>query len=266
MTHLDIVNNRLTPNATEPHVVDASYSHRDNSYTLYATNRNPHVGCLPMSAFMLGLTEAKMRVTAPDMDDGFGSRVFLYPEDVVSTWASKKVDRPIKWTAEHSKSFLTDTHGRDHTTHVGLVLNVQGNFLVIYVHTTVNMGAYLSTSASSVPTVLHTTLLVGQYRTPTVYTEMKAMFTNTAPVDAYRDAGRPEVTYVVERPIETATYELQIDSARLRRRNFIRMSPYATPVGLTCDMGDYEPYLDHAIELVDVESFVTQRDASRTKG
>ncbi|MDF6349599.1 molybdopterin-dependent oxidoreductase, partial [Escherichia coli] len=127
MTHLDIVNNRLIPNAIEPRAVNASYSRQDDSYTLYVANQNPHVERLLMSAFVLGLTEAKVRVIAPDVGGGFGSKIFLYPEDVALTWASKKVGRPIKWTAERSESFLTDAHGRDHVTHAELALDAQGN-------------------------------------------------------------------------------------------------------------------------------------------
>lgn len=266
VTRLDIVNNRLIPNAIEPRAVNASYSRQDDSYTLYVANQNPHVERLLMSAFVLGLSEAKVRVIAPDVGGGFGSKIFLYPEDVALTWASKKVGRPIKWTAERSESFLTDAHGRDHVTHAELALDAQGNFLGMRVHTIANMGAYLSTFASSVPTILYATLLAGQYRTPAIYAEVKAVFTNTAPVDAYRGAGRPEATYVVERLVETAARELQIDPAELRRRNFIRSFPYATPVGLTYDTGDYEPCLDRAIELADVPGFRARRDASRAKG
>ena len=266
VTQLDIVNNRLIPNAIEPRAVNASYARQDDSYTLYVANQNPHVERLLMSAFVLGLSEAKVRVIAPDVGGGFGSKIFLYPEDVALTWASKKVGRPIKWTAERSESFLTDAHGRDHVTHAELALDAQGNFLAMRVHTTANMGAYLSTFASSVPTILYATLLAGQYKTPAIYAEVKAVFTNTAPVDAYRGAGRPEATYVVERLVETAARELQIDPAELRRRNFIRTFPYATPVGLTYDTGDYEPCLDRAIELADVKGFAARRDASRAKG
>lgn len=266
VTWLDIVNNRLIPNAIEPRAVNASYSRQDDSYTLYVANQNPHVERLLMSAFVLGLSEAKVRVIAPDVGGGFGSKIFLYPEDVALTWASKKVGRPIKWTAERSESFLTDAHGRDHVTHAELALDAQGNFLGMRVHTTANMGAYLSTFASSIPTILYATLLAGQYKTPAIYAEVKAVFTNTAPVDAYRGAGRPEATYVVERLVETAAREMQIDPAELRRRNFIRSFPYATPVGLTYDTGDYEPCLDRAIELADVKGFRARRDASRAKG
>ncbi|SAK51301.1 aldehyde oxidase [Caballeronia pedi] len=266
VTTLDIVNQRLVPNAIEPRAVNASYSKHDESYTVYVANQNPHVERLLMAAFVLSLPESKLRVIAPDVGGGFGSKIFLYPEDVALTWASKKVGRPIKWTAERSEAFLSDAHGRDHVTKAELALDKDGKFIGMRVHTTANMGAYLSTFASSIPTVLYATLLAGQYTTPAIYAEVKAVFTNTVPVDAYRGAGRPEATYVVERLVETAARELNIDPVELRRRNFIREFPYATPVGLTYDTGDYDACLNRALELADVAGFQKRRDESRQKG
>ncbi len=266
VTTLEIVNNRLIPNAIEPRAVNASYARQDDSYTVYVANQNPHVERLLMGAFVLGLPESRLRIIAPDVGGGFGSKIFLYPEDVALTWASKKVGRPIKWTAERSESFLTDAHGRDHVTKAELALDSDGKFLAMRVHTTANMGAYLSTFASSVPTILYATLLAGQYATPAIYAEVKAVFTNTAPVDAYRGAGRPEATYVVERLVEAAAHELKTDPAELRRKNFIRQFPYATPVGLTYDTGDYEPCLARAQELADVKGFPARRDEAKQRG
>ena len=203
-------------------------------------NQNPHVERLLMAAFVLSLPESKLRVIAPDVGGGFGSKIFLYAEDVALTWASKKIRRPVKWTAERSEAFISDAHGRDHVTKAELAMDADGKFLAMRVHTIANMGAYLSTFASSVPTILYATLLAGQYATPAIYAEVKAVFTNTVPVDAYRGAGRPEATYVVERLVETAAREMNLDPAEIRRRNFIRTFPYATPVGLTYDTGDYE--------------------------
>ncbi|PLQ02267.1 xanthine dehydrogenase family protein molybdopterin-binding subunit [Cupriavidus pauculus] len=266
VTTLEIVNNRLIPNAIEPRAVNASYTRQDDSYTVYVANQNPHVERLLMGAFVLGLPESRLRIIAPDVGGGFGSKIFLYPEDVALTWASKKVGRPIKWTAERSESFLTDAHGRDHVTKAELALDADGKFLAMRVHTVANMGAYLSTFASSVPTILYATLLAGQYATPAIYAEVKAVFTNTSPVDAYRGAGRPEATYVVERLVEAAAHETGTDPAALRRKNFIRTFPYATPVGLTYDTGDYEPCLARAEELADVAGFPARRDAAKQRG
>ncbi|CAN7670086.1 xanthine dehydrogenase family protein molybdopterin-binding subunit [Trinickia sp. LjRoot230] len=266
VTTLDIVNNRLVPNAIEPRAVNASYSRQDDSYTVYVANQNPHVERLLMAAFVLSLPESKLRIIAPDVGGGFGSKIFLYGEDVALTWASKRIGRPVKWTAERAESFVSDAHGRDHVTKAELALDADGHFLALRVHTIANMGAYLSTFASSVPTILYATLLAGQYTTPAIYAEVKAVFTNTVPVDAYRGAGRPEATYVVERIVEQAARELGLDPAEIRRRNFIRQFPYATPVGLTYDTGDYESCLARAMTLADVQGFAARRDASKQNG
>jgi len=219
-----------------------------------------------MCAFVLGIPEHKMRVVAPDVGGGFGSKIYLYGEETALVWASKQCGRPIKWTAERSESFLSDAHGRDHLTTAELGIDKDGKFVGLRVHTVANLGAYLSTFASCVPTILYATLLAGQYATPKISCTVEAMFTNTAPVDAYRGAGRPEATYVVERMVETAAHELGIDPAELRRRNFIRSFPYPTPVGLTYDTGDYDATLDRGIELADVAGFAARKAASEAKG
>jgi carbon-monoxide dehydrogenase large subunit len=266
VTRLDFANNRLIPNAMEPRAANASYTRHDDSYTLYVSNQNPHVERLLMAAFVLGIPESRLRVIAPDVGGGFGSKIFLYAEETALVWASKRVGRPIKWTAERSESFLTDAHGRDHVTTAELATDAAGHFLAMRVKTTANMGAYLSTFASSVPTILYATLLAGQYKTPAIFCEVQAVFTNTSPVDAYRGAGRPEATYVVERLVEQAARELKVDPAELRRRNFIRTFPYATPVGLTYDTGDYEATLAKAQRLADVSGFAARKAESEKRG
>ena len=255
VTKLEFVNNRLIPNAIEPRAAIGSFSRADDAYTLYVASQNPHVERLLMTAFVLGLPEHKVRVVAPDVGGGFGSKIYLYAEDVVVTWASKQLNRPVKWTSDRSEAFLSDAHGRDHITVAELALDQDGKFLAMRVKTTANLGAYLSTFASCIPTILYATLLAGQYTTPQIYCEVTAVFTNTTPVDAYRGAGRPEATYVVERLVETAARELKIDPAELRRRNFIRNFPYQTPVALQYDTGNYDATLDAALELSDKKNF-----------
>ena len=266
VTKLSFANNRLIPNALEPRAANASYDRGADAYTLYVSNQNPHVERLLMTAFVLGLSEHKVRVVSPDVGGGFGSKIYLYAEETALVWASKPVGRPIKWTAERSESFLSDAHGRDHVTTAELALDKDGKFLALRVHTTANMGAYLSTFSTCIPTILYATLLAGQYATPAIYCEVKAVFTNTAPVDAYRGAGRPEATYVVERIVETAAREMKIDPVELRRRNFIKTFPYSTPVGLTYDTGDYETTLKRALELADVKDFATRKAWSAKHG
>ncbi|HYB65932.1 MAG TPA: xanthine dehydrogenase family protein molybdopterin-binding subunit [Steroidobacteraceae bacterium] len=266
VTRLSIVNNRLIPNAIEPRAANAAYSRADDSYTLYVTSQNPHVERLLMTAFVLGLPEHKVRVIAPDVGGGFGSKIYLYAEETALVWAARRVGRPIKWTAERSESFLTDAHGRDHVSTAELALDRDGRFLALRVHTTANLGAYLSTFASCIPTILYATLLAGQYATPAIYCEVQAVFTNTTPVDAYRGAGRPEATYLLERTVELAARELRIDPAELRRRNFIRSFPYASPVGLTYDTGDYEATLKRVLDIAEVQGFAARKAESARRG
>jgi len=266
VTKLEFVNNRLIPNAIEPRAANGSYSRAEDSYTLYVANQNPHVERLLMTAFVLGLPEHKVRVVAPDVGGGFGSKIFLYAEDVVVTWASKQVNRPVKWTADRSESYLSDAHGRDHVTVAEMAMDKDGNFLAMRVKTIANVGAYLSTFASCVPTILYATLLAGQYKTPVIHCEVTAVFTNTAPVDAYRGAGRPEATYVVERLVEQAARDMKLDPAEIRRRNFIKTFPYQTPVALMYDIGDYEATMAGAIKLGDVAGYAARKKATEATG
>jgi carbon-monoxide dehydrogenase large subunit len=267
VTKLDIVNNRLIPNAMEPRAAIGSYDTGDDHYTLYTTSQNPHVARLVISAFHGLAPEHKLRVIAPDVGGGFGSKIFIYAEEVVCLWASKRIGgRPIKWTAERTESFLADAHGRDHVTHAELAMNKDGKILAMKVNTIASMGAYLSTFASCVPTYLYATLLSGQYAIPSIYAEVDAVYTNTAPVDAYRGAGRPEATYVVERIVETAAREMKIDPAEFRRRNFVSTFPHQTPVIMCYDAGDYNASLTKALELADYKGFPARKAEAAKRG
>jgi carbon-monoxide dehydrogenase large subunit len=267
VTKLDIRNNRLVPNAMEPRAAIGSYDAGSDHYTLYSTSQNPHVARLVISAFHGLCPEHKLRVIAPDVGGGFGSKIFIYAEEVVCLWASKRIGgRPIKWTAERTESFLADAHGRDHVTAAELATDSRGNITGLRVHTTASMGAYLSTFASCVPTYLYATLLSGQYNIPNIYAEVDAVYTNTAPVDAYRGAGRPEATYVVERLVETAARELKMDPAQFRRQNFITQFPHQTPVIMCYDAGDYGAALDKALSIADVKGFKERKAASARNG
>ena len=208
VTKLDLINSRLIPNAIEPRAAIGEYNAGTGGYTLYTTSQNPHLTRLLLAAFVMQIPESKLRVVAPDVGGGFGSKIPHYPEEAVVTWASRKVGRPVKWTAERSESFLTDAHGRDHVTQAELALDENGTFLGLRVHSTVNMGAYISTLGPLVPTYLYATLLAGQYTTPAIHCSVTSVFTNTAPVDALRGAGRPEATYLLERLVENAAREM----------------------------------------------------------
>jgi carbon-monoxide dehydrogenase large subunit len=266
VTRLDLINNRLIPNAMEPRSAIGSYSRATEEYTLYVSNQNPHVERLLMTAFVMGLPEHKVRVIAPDVGGGFGSKIYLYAEDVCLTWAAKKLNRSIKWTAERSESFVSDAHGRDHVSHAEMALDKDGKFLALRVHTHANLGAYLSTFATAVPTILYATLLAGQYATPQIYVEVDAWFTNTAPVDAYRGAGRPEATYLLERLVTRAAWETGLGQDEIRRRNMIRSFPYQTPVALQYDTGDFPALLERSNELAEVAGFAQRKAASEAKG
>ena len=266
ITKLDLVNNRLIPNAMEPRAAIGAYSRGTEEYTLYVSNQNPHVERLLMTAFVLSLPEHKVRVIAPDVGGGFGSKIYLYAEDVCLTWAAKQVNRSIKWTAERSEAFLSDAHGRDHVSHAEMALDKDGKFLAMRVHTDANLGAYLSTFATAVPTILYATLLAGQYTTPQIYVEVDAWFTNTAPVDAYRGAGRPEATYLLERLVSRAGWEMGLGQDEIRKRNFITTFPYQTPVALQYDVGDYHACMDKAQVLADVAGYAGRVSASKAKG
>lgn len=264
---LDMRNNRLVPNAIEPRSAIGAYDPAEEHYTLYNTSQNPHVARLVLSAFVGVAPEHKLRVVAPDVGGGFGSKIFIYPEETVCLWASRRIGgRPVKWTADRSESFLVDAHGRDHVTHAEMAFDADNRILGLKVHTIANIGAYMSTFSSSVPTYLYATLLSGQYDIPAIYAEVDAVYTHTAPVDAYRGAGRPEATFVVERLMETAARELGVDPAELRRRNFIRAFPHQTPVIMAYDAGDYEAHLDAALKIADYAGFAARKAEAKARG
>lgn len=265
---IDLENNRLIPNAMEPRVAIGDYDAGRDEYTLYTSSQNPHLIRLLMGAFVFGIPEHKLRIISPDVGGGFGSKICHYAEEVIVTWASKRLRRPVKWTAERSESFISDAHGRDHVSHAEMAMNENGEFLALRVNTRANLGAYLSTFAPAVPTILYATLLAGTYKTPAIYCEVKAMFTHTVPVDSYRGAGRPEASYLLERLVERAAKVAGVDPVEIRRRNFISSNdfPYQTPVALEYDNGDYEATLQQALRASQYDDFSTRRDQSAQRG
>ncbi len=264
----ETTNNRLVPNAMEPRAAIGDYDTTSGEHTLYTTSQNPHVIRLLMGAFVLNIPESRLRVVAPDVGGGFGSKIYHYAEEAIVTWAAHKLGRPVKWTADRTESFMSDAHGRDHVTRAELALDAEGTFLALRVHTQANMGAYLSTFAPCVPTYLYATLLAGVYKTPAIYAEVKAVFTNTVPVDAYRGAGRPEATYLLERLVDVAARQCGFDKLELRRRNFIATDafPYQTPVALEYDSGDYFSTLSQALETADWHGFEARRAEAKARG
>jgi carbon-monoxide dehydrogenase large subunit len=265
---LDLENNRLIPNALEPRSAIGEFDRHTGDYTLHTTSQNPHVIRLLMGAFVLQIPEHKLRVVAPDVGGGFGSKIYHYAEEAIVTWSAGQLGRPVKWTAERSESFMSDAHGRDHVSTAEMALDASGNFLALKVSTVCNMGAYLSTFAPAVPTYLYGTLLAGTYKTPAIYVEVKAVFTNTVPVDAYRGAGRPEATFLLERLVDAVCHDTGADPVEIRRRNFIPTNafPYQTPVALQYDSGNYFATLDAAMKQADYAGFTARKAAAKAKG
>lgn len=263
---LELTNNRLVPNAMEPRAAVAEYDPAEEHFTLYTTSQNPHVARLVLSAFYNVAQEHKLRVIAPDVGGGFGSKIFIYPEEMVALWASKKVERPVKWTGDRSEAFLTDAHGRDHMSRAEMAFDANNKILGLRVKTHANFGAYMSLFSSSVPTYLYATLLSGQYNIPQIYAEVMGVYTNTTPVDAYRGAGRPEASYLLERLMETSARQLKVDPAELRRTNFITQFPHQTPVIMAYDIGDFGAALDKALEAIDYKGFPARKAKSKTAG
>jgi len=251
VTELEITNNRLAPNPMEPRAALAQYDEAEDHLTLHTTSQNPHVARLVLSAFYQVAPEHKLRVIAPDVGGGFGSKIYIYPEEIVCLWASKKLCVPVKWTSDRTEAFLTDAHGRDHVTTAKMGFDKDGKILGFKVDTIANLGAYMSLFSSSVPTYLYATLLSGQYNIANIHANVRTVYTNTVPVDAYRGAGRPEATYVVERMMETAAREMGMDPAELRRRNFVSEFPHQTPVIMAYDAGDFNATLDAALKASD---------------
>ncbi|MCH2078218.1 MAG: xanthine dehydrogenase family protein molybdopterin-binding subunit [Rhodobacteraceae bacterium] len=266
VTELDITNNRLAPNPMEPRSAVATYDEAEDHYTLYTTSQNPHVARLVLSAFYNVAPEHKLRVIAPDVGGGFGSKIYIYPEELTCLWASMKTGRSVKWTSDRSEAFMTDAHGRDHVTKAKMGFDADGNIVAFHVDTIANIGAYVSLFATATPTYLYGTLWSGTYAMPAIYGTVRAVHTNTVPVDAYRGAGRPEATYMIERMMETASREMGIHPAELRRRNFVKEFPYQTEVILQYDSGDYFKMLDEGEKAADVAGFAARKADSAARG
>lgn len=266
ITRMKIVNNRLVPNAMEPRAALGHYDKAEDHYTCWTTSQNPHLARLVMSAFYNVAPENKLRVIAPDVGGGFGSKIYIYPEEIICLWASKKTGVPVKWVADRTESFLTDAHGRDHVSTVEMAFDKDNKITGLKVDTIANLGAYMSLFSSCVPTYLYATLLSGQYDIPAIHANVRAVYTNTAPVDAYRGAGRPEATYLLERTMETAARELGVSPAELRRKNFITAFPHQTPVIMNYDAGDYAASLDAAMAAADYAGFAQRKADAANRG
>ncbi|MCQ0988676.1 xanthine dehydrogenase family protein molybdopterin-binding subunit [Jiella marina] len=268
IARIELVNNRLIGNPMEPRAAIAEYDRARDHYTLYTTSQFPHVVRFLMGGLVLNIPQHKLRVVAPDVGGGFGVKQFHYAEEAALTFIAGKLCRPVKWVSERSEGFVSDRQGRDHVTEAELMLDENGKFLGLWVSTLANMGGYLSTFGPNIPTNLYAPLLSGVYKLPAIFCNVKVVFTNTLPVDAYRGAGRPEATFVLERLVDVAAIETGIDKIEIRRRNMISKEeyPYQTPVVVEYDSGDPMACLDKAIEVADIAGFEARRTEAARRG
>jgi carbon-monoxide dehydrogenase large subunit len=262
-----IVNQRLIPNAIEPRGMVAQYNPGSGDLTLWTGTQIPHLVRLLLSMVM-GLPEQKIRVIAPEIGGGFGSKLYLYPEEVIVATLAKTTGRPVKWIEERRENYVATTHGRDHVQYVEVAAKRDGTITGLRVKCIANMGAYLSTFAPGIPTILFGLMLAGNYRIPNISCEVTGVHTNTTLVDAYRGAGRPEATYLVERAVDLTARELGIDPAEIRRRNFVPPNdfPHATATGVTYDSGNYQPTLEKALEIAGYQQLRQEQDRLRQEG
>jgi len=264
---IELENQLLIPNAMEPRATVADYNPSTNELEVDMTTQNPHLHRLLMSG-VIDHPEHKLSVRAPDVGGGFGSKIHHYPDEALTAWAAKQHERPVKWQATRTETYVTDAQGRGHVTRGEVALDEDGTITGLKVDTKANLGAYLSTFAPSVPTYLYGTLLSGQYDIPAIHCSVEGAFTNVPPVDAYRGAGRPEASYVVERLVDLAADEVGMDPAEFRRHNFVDDDafPFETEVAVVYDSGNYEEALDKALENVGYEEFRERQERAREEG
>jgi aerobic carbon-monoxide dehydrogenase large subunit len=265
---LDIVNNRVVVNSMEPRGAIGEYDPGDETYTLWSSTQGSHFLRSLLAESVFKIPENRIRVVTRDVGGGFGMKFFLYPEQILVLWAAKKIGRPVKWRSERSDAFMTDTQGRDNITRLELALDDELRFLGLSVTNVANMGAYLSNFAPEIPTGSGGVMFSGVYAIPAISVAVRGVFTHTVPVDAYRGAGRPEAAYALERLVDFAARRLGVAPQELRRRNFIRPEamPYATPLGLIYDSGDFVRNMDDALAAADLGGFAARRAEATARG
>jgi carbon-monoxide dehydrogenase large subunit len=264
---VDLINQRIVVNSIEPRGAVGQYDASADQYTLHTGSQNVHLA-LGVLAGILNISPESLRVVSPDVGGGFGMKVFIYPEQGLVLWAAKRVGRPVKWASERTEAFVSDIQGRDHVTHAEIAMDANGKFQAIKVSSTSNMGAYLSNFAPMIATIAGSHLLTGLYDFAAAYIEVHGVFSNTIWVDAYRGAGRPEASYIIERLVDTAARDLGIDPAELRRRNLVPAAkmPYTSAFGTTYDSGDFAANLEDALKLADLDGFARRRFESESRG
>jgi carbon-monoxide dehydrogenase large subunit len=266
VTRLTFVNNRVAPSAVEPRGSIGDYDQARDQVVLYVSGQAVHGQKGQMADAIFKVPPEKVRVVMPDVGGGFGAKNFVYPENVMVMLAAKLIGRPVKWIAQRSENFLSEIHGRDHLTTAELALDEDGNFTALRIDTCANMGAYLSSYATIIPTSASWVSMGGNYRIGSISMSVDAVFTNTVPVDAYRGAGRPESAYLIERLVDLAAFETGRDPIELRRQNFINQYPHKMALGMVIDCADFEGTLDRALALHDADGFAKRRKSSARKG
>jgi aerobic carbon-monoxide dehydrogenase large subunit len=262
-----ILNQRLIPNAMEPRAALAQWNSAMGELTLWVASQNPHIVRFLLS-LDTGIPEHKIRVIAPEVGGGFGSKIPHYPEDAMVVFAAKMLNRPVKWTETRSENYKATIHGRDHVQDVEIAAKKDGTITGLRATVWANLGAYLSTASTGIPTILHGLMLSGTYTIPNIHEDVYGVFTNTTPVDAYRGAGRPEATFMVERLVDLLARELKMDPAALRRKNFIPpfKDGHTVATGLTYDTGNYEAALDKALQMAGYDALRKTQADRRAKG
>jgi carbon-monoxide dehydrogenase large subunit len=252
----------------EPRSTAAVYEPNDDHYTLWTSSQNPHLVRRWLAENSLRIPEHRVRVVSPDVGGGFGQKISHYPEEPLVLWAAKRFGRAVRWTGSRLENLAADTHGRDHVTRARMAFDAQGRILALEVDTVAAIGAYVTAFGAAIPGYFYAPLLAGMYRTPAIHARVRGVYTHTGPVDAYRGAGRPEATYVIERAIEAAAHEMGIDAIEIRRRNILRSSdfPYTSPVGMRYDSGNYEGLLDGLEKMAGYRSLRAEQEQLRAQG
>ena len=261
------VNQRLIPTAMENRGVVVDYNSGTDQLTMWTSTQIPHLVRV-LLALVTGHPEHLIRVIAPDVGGAFGSKLYLYAEEVIAPIIAKNLKRPVKWIESRSEGYLATTHGRDHITDIAIAGNKDGTITGLDVRTLANMGAYLSTFAPLIPTWLYGLMLSGPYKIPNIYCKVIAPFTNTTPVDAYRGAGRPEATYAVERAVDLFAQEIGMDPAEVRKLNFIPPfeDGYEVATTVSYDSGNYIASFERALEMVGYSDFRKEQEEAREQG
>jgi len=267
VVRLQVVNQRVVANPLEPRALAAQFDARTGRYTLWCPTQNVYTVRAQL-ATALGVKEGELRILCTDVGGGFGARGYAYPEHAALLWAAKKLGRPLRWLADRSENFLAEVHGRDNLSVAELALDAEHRFTALRIRTLANIGAYISSFGAAVPAMSGARAPTGVYAIPVLDHEVKMMFTNTSPVDAYRGAGRPEMGYLLERLVQRAALELQVDPVELRLKNLIPAArmPYASPAGHTYDCGDFAHMLRAALAASDWDGFPARKAAAEKRG